>query len=202
MKQRGISEPVVPPAEGAIAPVEGEYALTVTAVYQDSAAHEWATEMWSRVTQLVGNGNIRVAWWSIGDLTQRKIPEDAAQSAIHADVIVIAVSTADVLPFNLRAWIDIWLPRRARGGALVALTGWPAGKPGRKTFDVQEYLRAVARQGGLDFFPQERMLPAAPSVALDTKAIPDAAGDATLAPTGTIAGGREHGAYLHWGLND
>ena len=128
-------------------------------VYQDLTTREWATEMWDRVAELVGKESINAASWKISDLARPGILAEAVESAARADVVVAAVSAAEELPGDLYVWFDIWLPRRTRStGALVALIGLPEATS-HQAAHAQEYFQAVARKGGLDFFPQKRLLP-------------------------------------------
>ncbi|MGD0743866.1 MAG: hypothetical protein ABSA45_01815 [Verrucomicrobiota bacterium] len=201
MQPANVLEQTVPAYEAPVAPEESDYVLNVTTIHQDLATREWAAEMCNRLTQMAGSGNIRVGSWSLSDLTQPEILVDAVHSAAHANVIVIAVSAADELPLDLRAWIDLWLPLRTGGGALVALMGLP-GEPGHQVPRTREHLRAVASKSGLAFLPEERMLPVTPPDPFDVNTsleIPDA-----LTPgfTETVTAGHNDDGYLHWGLNE
>ena len=200
MEHSNILERIAPSDGVPIASAEGEHVLNVTMVYQDRTAREWATEMWGRVTQLVGKENISAASWSISDLARPGILVEAVRSAVRADVIVVAVSDAKELPPDLCAWIDVWLPRRVRGtGALVALIGLPE-EPDHQAFSTQDYLRAVADNGGLDFFPQERVQPVASAGFFDMKKIAEEA-DAMTPVLAGIVGGEEN-MCRHWGINE
>jgi hypothetical protein len=154
-------ERTAPSDEVPVALVEGEPALNVTMVCEDLTTREWATEMWRRVTQSVGKENISITSWMIGDLARPEVHAEAVLSAARADVIVIAVSAAEILPVDLCVWIAAWVQRRTRqAGALVALIGLPQ-KRDPQAFSTRDFLRMVAHKGGLDFFPQERLLPVA-----------------------------------------
>jgi hypothetical protein len=161
MAHSNILERLAPSDEVPVALVEDEPALNVTMVYEDPTTREWATEMWGRVTQMAGEENISVATWSIDSLARPEVLEEAVSSAARADVIVIAVSAAERLPIDLCVWIGAWVSRRARrAGALVALIGLPQ-KPDLQAFSTRDFMQMVALKGGLDFFPQERVLPVA-----------------------------------------
>jgi hypothetical protein len=150
-----------PVSEWSVPRAEAEYALKVTMLYQDITTQEWAKAMWSQVMRLAGQESLRVASWKIGELSWPGMLLAAVQSAAQADVVVVAVSAAEELPLELHAWFDVWLLRRVRRrGALVALINAAEG-PGHQASRALDYFRAVARKGGLDFFPEQRATPAA-----------------------------------------
>ena len=161
MAHSDILARLAPFNEVPVARAEDEPVLNVIMVYEDPATRKWATEMWGRVTQMAGEDNISVASWSIDSLAWPEMLAEAASSAAQADVIVIAVSGAERLPIDLCVWIGAWGSRRTRrAGALVALISRPR-KPEFQAFSTQDFLQMAARKGGLDFFPQERVLPVA-----------------------------------------
>ena len=180
MAYSNILERLVPCNEVPIARAEDKPALNVTMVYEDDMTREWVTEMWDRVSQMAGEENIRVASWSIDSLAWPETLEEAISSAARADVIVIAVPDAERLPIDLCVWIGAWVSRRARrAGALMALIGRPQNRD-RQTFSTRDFLQMVALKGGLDFFPQEHVLPGDATDFFDLEAIQYEAG--SLAP--------------------
>lgn len=136
------------------------YEFKIAVVYQDTLAQDWAIQMCRPVRQKFGGENVRSTWHSVRSLSDPKILVEAAEAALAADVIVIAVHAADELPPELCAWIDVWVPHRlARVGALAALIG-VAGEPAPEANRTREYLQAVARRGLLDFLSHECKVPA------------------------------------------
>ena len=145
-----------------MAPNETEPALKVATVYQDPLTRHWATELWDRVGQLVGQGSICHQSWKISDLTDPCVFMDAVGAAAEADVLVVSVRDAGEVPISLYVWADAWVPSRVgRAGALVALIGVPP-QPNAQSGRAHKYLETVARKAGLDFLPRERKLPAEP----------------------------------------
>ena len=213
-----------PASERTASSAEAGYVLNVTMVYQDRTTREWASEMWGRVAQLVGKESINAVSWRISDLARPGILAEAVQSAAHADVVVAAVSAAEELPSDLYVWFDIWLPRRTRStGALVALIGLPEAAS-HQSSHAQEYFQSVARKGGLDFFPQKRLLPVLdpslfprwfwmdyfplgqtlPATSPDLfnlAAIAERA-DARTPMHASVGGGGDNFVHQHWGINE
>jgi hypothetical protein len=148
---------------------------------------------------MVGRENINVTSWMIRGLAQPEVHAEAVLSAARADVIVIAVSAAERLPIDLCVWIAAWVPRRARrAGALVALIS-RSRKPEFQAFSTQDFMRMVALQGGLDFFPQERVLPAASADFFGVKTIKYQADSMTPVLAGIGSGGDN---IRDWGINE
>jgi hypothetical protein len=146
--------------ESEIAARGSGYEFKIAVVYQDTLSQSWAIQMCRPVRQKFGGENVESTWHSVHSLSDPEILVEAAQAALAADVIVIAIHAADELPPELCAWIDVWLPRRlARVGALAALIG-VTGEPAPQAVRTQEYLEAVARRGLLDFLPHAREIPA------------------------------------------
>jgi hypothetical protein len=151
---------MVPPD---IVPDESDYALNIAGVYQDRVTRDWALHMCRPAARLAGEARMQHAWYEVDHLKEPGFLLEAVHAALRADVIVVSVHAADELPLDLYVWIDASLPRRlSRVGALAAMIG-VAGQPGSQAVRTQEYLKAVARRGQLDFVPQERKLPAEPS---------------------------------------
>ena len=148
MEPSSISKLITPATPGS--------ALNVTTVYQDLWGSEWATELWCRVTQMMGNDAVIHTSWNLVELGRPEIFSEAVAAAAIADVLVISIPAGEPLPVHLCAWIDAWLPRRRRrDGALIALLGMVAGQPDGLSKQAAEYLSAVARRGRLDFLLRE-----------------------------------------------
>jgi hypothetical protein len=150
--------------EVAVAPNESEYTLSIAGVYQDSVTRDWAMQSCRQATRLAGAERVQNTWHNTNSLSDPGILLNAVRAALVADVIVISVYAADEMPLDLRVWIEAWLPRRlSRRGALAALVGVsdPLDSPSVRAL---EYLQAVARKAQLDFIPQQRERPAAPSL--------------------------------------
>ncbi len=187
--------------EAATVPIVGtEAVLNVATVYQDLLTQRWAAKLWDQVGQLIGGGDVCHKSWMIRELARPGVFVEAVRAAAQADVLVVSLRDAEVLPLNLYTWIDGWLPQRAgRGGALVALVGVPA-QPDAECGHTQRLLEAVARSAGLDFLPREQKIPDGCLAAADA---PNTASSPEAALT---LPGRERDpspqSRLHWGLKE
>jgi hypothetical protein len=134
-------------------------ALNITVIYHDAATQAWAREVHNRVAKLAGKQCVRATWWKISDLVEPGVLAGAVSTAMRADMIVVAIDSAEGLPFAFNVWVDTWLPHRMQAmGWLVALIGSSEEANGH-SIRAREYLRAVARAGGFEFLLQERRLP-------------------------------------------
>jgi hypothetical protein len=148
-----------------LAPPRKPIRASVVLVYQDSVAQQQAREFWARVTQLVGDDAARCVSWSVGDLSDPGLLGKAAAATIQAEVIIVAVPEAGTLSPPLCRWIDVWLPlRRQREGVLMGVISL-AGPAASSSNHTQEYLRGVARRGGMEFILQEHVAARTPALA-------------------------------------
>lgn len=148
--------------EQAVVASEAESGLAVTVIYHDDATRQWALEVCERVAGVVGTAALNVRWWKLDDLSQPVVLAGAVSTALRADVLMVAIRALEGFPLPFYVWVNSWLPHRATGkAALVALISLPEC-PSLALDRGREYLRAVARQGRLDFVLEERRLPGVP----------------------------------------
>jgi hypothetical protein len=130
--------------------------LNLVVVCEEGGGECRASLLCEQAARLLDGHCLRVAFWSLSDLDDSDILSDAVQAAVEADVIAVAVDDREPVPVHLRVWIDLWLSRRGQcPGALVALID-PSGEAGDRLARARDYLDAVARRGGLDFFVRGR----------------------------------------------
>jgi hypothetical protein len=132
-----------------------EATLNLVMVYDDASAHYRAFHPRNGGAQPSGENHSWTSCWEIGQLGKPLLLAKAVQDAAKADVIVIAVRAAKVLPLDLYVWVTAWLPRRQyRPGTLIALIGVsPTSRI--RPFHTREYLESVARKGRLHFHAED-----------------------------------------------
>lgn len=171
---------IAPWEEAPVASKEPADALSIVVVYQETLMLDWALEHCKRVERLAGVLDARSSWWKVRYLGDPEFLFDAVQAASAADIILVSVPAFEESPPSLRRWIDGWLACRPQHkGALIALIGVPEPPTVRSSY-MQEYLRAVADRGQLDYAAHERTLPVRRPV-LHSEEI----GDGTLAANGS-----------------
>jgi hypothetical protein len=163
MKQTSVLEQGAGLGNLTVVPPPAGRNFGVTVVYHDPPTHAWAGEVYERLRKLAGKDSVRATWWKISDLMEPGVLAGAVSTAMRADMIVVAIDAAERLPLPFHVWVDTWLPKRLQAaGCLVALIG-SAEQPNGESSRMREYLRAVAREGRLEFLLEERRLPVAPT---------------------------------------
>jgi hypothetical protein len=114
--------------------------------------HSLANELQAEDESPPADGNeMDQELWNFQVLDVAEIHEQAVRFAARADLIVISTHGYEELPFEVLSWIEGWLARRQnRPGSLVALFERRPPEAGPRV-DIEDYLREVARRGGLEF---------------------------------------------------
>ncbi|SPE59092.1 hypothetical protein SBV1_30027 [Verrucomicrobia bacterium] len=138
--------------------------LNLTVVYQDQDTKVWAREVSDAVVRSAGEHKVCATWWKLEHLAQPGVLAGAVSTALKAQIIVVAVTAAEGLPYPFYVWVESWLQhRRPRSGALIALLSLPRRSEAR-AHQARQYLRDLAQQGGLEFLLEERPLVTEPAV--------------------------------------
>ena len=123
----------------------------VVVVYEDAPARDLAIQLCGSLEQsFVGDLEFDFAWWRFDYLSDPRIIHDAIETAVKADLILVAIHRAKSIPSDVQAWFEGWVPRRkpAEGALAVLQTALPAEEP--VTLD-DSYLRLAAERGDLDY---------------------------------------------------
>jgi hypothetical protein len=128
---------------------------SVVVIYEDPGSRERAVTFCDRlVGRLWADLELDVSWWPFSGLEEAASAREAAEKAIHSDVIVFAAASEGELPLGIKSWLDAWLDRRAdREGKLVALLQAPEQAPAGE--GVRHFhLRSAAHRAGLDYLTE------------------------------------------------
>ncbi|PYJ00583.1 MAG: hypothetical protein DME25_20350 [Verrucomicrobia bacterium] len=143
-----------------LAATQGGRGLNVTLVYQEAQSRQWARHIYDRIAKQAGKADVRATWWKISELSEPGVLAGAVSTAMRSQVVVVATIEPKGLPLPFYVWVNAWLPHRPAGtGTLVALIGATEARNGNSG-GVEEYLRAAARQGSLEFLIRHHKLPA------------------------------------------
>ena len=124
--------------------------LTLLATFEDSITGMRVKEFCQGLSRSLGQEcQIVEHVWLFSTFRLRELQEIAAEEASASDLVIISIHQAEVLPDEVKSWIDLWLSHKgARHAVLLALLD-PAYEeaPG----PTQAYLQDAARRGGMEF---------------------------------------------------
>ena len=91
------------------------------------------------------------SWWLFRNLEFPGNAAEAAEQAVAADLVMLALEPTGRFSEAFLVWLETWVPqRREREGALVCVYG-AGSELTRDGVAKQLYLRQVARRAGMDF---------------------------------------------------
>ena len=95
----------------------------VAVLYEDTEARERAVVLSHHLVEGFWQElDFSFSWWRFRYLEDGALAEEAAQSALMADVLVFSALAAGQPPPEVRDWIELWAPQRTAGpGVLVPL---------------------------------------------------------------------------------
>jgi hypothetical protein len=127
-------------------------AWSVVVVYEDTDLRQQAVNFCnSLVDRFWQRQSFELNWWSFSQLGESHTAKLAADEAASADLIVFAARPEAELPFEVMAWVESWISRRAdREGELIGLLdhGAETSSEGAGRF---VYLRNAAHRAGMDY---------------------------------------------------
>lgn len=127
--------------------------LKVMLVYEDYGMGVQGKEIFDLIAKEAGGENAaRLTVWRFDFFHPAELTRAVSRQAEEADVIIIAPRNPDILPPQVKAWLEQWPPRRKPGtGALIAL--FDPNVVGRaKSSDIALLLWRAAGRAGMDFF--------------------------------------------------
>ena len=176
--------------------------LGIVVIFQDPLMRQWATEVWERVSEVLCSEGGGLRFWRMDDLMHPQVAEAAIGAAAEASILMVALRDVAVPPPILCVWNEGWLAqRKALTGLLVSMVGIHPRSAGQKPY-LEEYLRAIAMRGGLDYLPRERRLPPDAISAFDLESIADRANATTQVLGEILQKSRYPSDHQHWGINE
>ena len=101
------------------------------------------------VESLNGVCEFQVQLWKFNLLNDSHLRLLATQDAAEAEIVMVSAQGEIELPLEVQTWFDLWLGARDHPIALVGLFSHP-----ERAAPVRDYLEAVARNKGVEFFAQ------------------------------------------------
>ena len=87
--------------------------------------------------------------WVFNTFRLRELREIAAEEAAASDLIIISARRTEVLPDEVRNWIELWVRPIAQHPAVLLALLDPAEDGASNP--LREYLREIASRGGMEF---------------------------------------------------
>jgi len=173
--------------------------FNVLVAYQDLETGKQAKSTYDFLVEKLGaECHFTSQMWKFDVLNIPHLRELAVKDALKADIIIIACHGGD-LPFEVKAWIELWLAERHRPFALVAMFA-SYGEQGYIDGEVRGYLADVAKRGGMEFFAQPDDNSADGKADVIRFQTPDAFGQYNL----SVAPGlmEPDRSFPRWGINE
>ncbi len=128
-------------------------ALVVVIAYNDVAAGKHAMRVMSGLGKELGDEiESQPFRWSFDLLADTDWRHVAVHDAVNADILIIATSSASLLPPAVKRWAEAAISRkRGTSAAVIALFG-PAENPDGAGSPRLEAIQTATQRAGLDFF--------------------------------------------------
>jgi hypothetical protein len=180
------------PMEGTPASPAVPYSVVV--LHESAEAQERATELCTQLAAQLGiHFEVNCLAASTEGIQDPALAQDLAGESTQADMVVVALDSDEHLPESVRAWVEVWCERRARGGG--ALVSVVCAEHHRPDSPVCYYLREAAHRARMSYFSGK---PPVPEQAHDYSA--EALLARSRAKTETIR--RILMPADHWGINE
>ena len=174
----------------------------IVVVFQDPLTRQWATDALERVSEVLCREEGRLRFWRMDDLAHPLIADAAIRAAAEATILMVSLRDAAVPPPSLCVWNEGWLAKRLSAtGLLVSIVGVHPRHTDHIA-QLDDYLRAIALRGSLDYLPRQQLLPpeAVPEFGLESLA---GRANATTHVMGEILHqGKYTRDHQHWGINE
>jgi len=133
--------------------------------YEDPGTRDRALHLSHHLSkQLAADYDFHCSWWKFNHLANTILHQQAAHAATEANMIVVAVQARATPPPIQAEWLRSWLPRRSKNkAALVALVATPETGQPSDVAKTTEFLQALAKSAGMDFFNHSFELPKLPA---------------------------------------
>jgi hypothetical protein len=174
----------------------------IVVVFQDPLTRQWATDALERVSEVLCREEGRLRFWRMDDLVQPLIADAAIRAAADATILIVALRDAAVPPPSLCVWNEGWLAKRPPAtGLLVSIVGVHPHSTDA-IVQLDDYLRAIALRGSLDYLPRKRLLPPEVVPAFGFESLVGRANATTQVMGEILHQGRFTRDHQHWGINE
>ena len=132
--------------------------FAVTAICEDCSTTGRADEFCQTLSRcLAPNCKISKGLWLLSELRPPQLRSVAAGEAAQADLVIISIHHAEVLPEGMENWIDLWL-RQKGNRATVMLALFDSFHLGSST-SIRTHLEELAKTENMEFLAQSEEAP-------------------------------------------
>lgn len=176
-----------------------KFPFDLVVAYEDTGTRNHALHLYdSLAQQLLDDYDFHCSWWKFDHLANPALQQEAADSAVDANMVILSIRAHGELPPAQKTWMEDWIARRQHRKAALVVMIADTTQPERDAAPALAYLRNAARIGGMDFFLHGFELP---MVGVRSSGVPSPERVASIAPL-------MHGLLYHkspvprWGINE
>lgn len=139
---------------------EPKFPFDLVVAYEDTETRSRALHLYDHLAQqLLDDYDFQCSWWKFDHLASPVLLQEAADSAVDANMVILSIRAHRELPAIHQSWVNEWIRRRhSRKAALVVIIA-ETNQPERDATASLTYLRNAARIGRMDFFLHGYQLP-------------------------------------------
>lgn len=130
-----------------------KFPFDLVVAYEDTDTRNHALHLYDHLAQqLLDDYDFQCSWWKFDHLANPVLQQEAADSAVDANMVILSIRSHRELPPVQKAWMEDWITRRQHRKAALVVMIADTSEPEREAAPVLAYLRNAARIGGMDFF--------------------------------------------------
>ena len=130
-----------------------KFPFDLVVAYEDTETRNHALHLYDHLAQqLLDDYDFQCSWWKFDHLANPVLQQEAADSAVDANMVILSIRAHGELPPVQKAWMEDWIARRQHRKAALVVMIADTTQPERDAAPALAYLRNAARIGGMDFF--------------------------------------------------
>src|SRR5436190_1105808 len=102
---------------------EPKFPFDLVVAYEDSETRKRTLHLYDHLAQqLLDDYDFQCSWWKFDHLTNPTLRQQAADSAVDANMVILSIRAHKDLPPTHKLWLEDWISRRHhRTAALVVM---------------------------------------------------------------------------------
>ena len=125
----------------------------VAVIYENLPARDLAIELSDALMRKFQSDlEFGFTWWRFDYLADPNVGKEAAEAAMSADLIVVALQNTGNISWEVQGWFEHWLVRRSSPGGALTVIHAPV-EPGSLERIDDSFFRRMAAEAGLEYLP-------------------------------------------------